>query len=63
MLDETEYFAGKAEALLEKAKNSTATYTEQAHAYATLALVHAVNQLNETLKTKTVVQKSSKQQE
>jgi hypothetical protein len=70
MLDKTEHFTGKAETLLAETDkmSSGANYSVKIKAltatgYATLALVHAVNQLNETLKEKTVVQKSSKQQE
>lgn len=62
MVNKTEYFAGKAEALLENTPdaNSNDIRAKKANALATLALVHAVNQLNETLN---VAQKTDRQQE
>ena len=59
MLNETESLITEAKKYL----NSEISYTPRAHVYATLALVHAVKELNETLKAKTVVQKTDKQQE
>jgi hypothetical protein len=59
MIDKEKYFTDKAEIMLtETDKMSSGTnYSVQiktltAIGYAALALVHAVNQLNETLKTK-----------
>ena len=57
MLDETEHFISEAKKHLEKSNYSSAQIT------ATLALVHVVNQLNETLKAKSVAQKTDRQQE